>query len=82
MLPGSVEEIDKFLRAQGIKNPELGVGPRAQVCPIAQWVRRWVGLEDVGAAYEYVRVADKGQINFPSAVGDYIVWADRINIRL
>lgn len=77
MLPGSVEEIDKFLRAQGIKNPELGVGPRAQVCPIAQWVRRWVGLEDVGAGYDYVRIADNGTVNIPDVVEQYIFYADR-----
>lgn len=82
MLPGSVEEIDKFLRTQGIKNPGVGLGSRSQVCPVAQWVRRWVGLGDIGAGYDCVRVANEGIVKYTPVLKEYIFYADDIRNRL
>lgn len=55
MLPGSVEEMAVFLRAQKIK----GVPSDSHSCPIAQWVRKWTG--------GHVSVGGSGTVY----VGDY-----------
>lgn len=72
MLPGSVEEIDVFLRAHKIK-PTWKCGQ----CPIDRWLSKWV---DHGYPTTYTTLFEamvyQGRISLPAPVSDYIAWVD------
>jgi hypothetical protein len=68
MLPGSVEEIDAFLRAQKIL-PRWKNG----YCPIERWVGKWTGEEN--PAVGHLTIA--GDIPTPTEVSAYMFWVDR-----
>lgn len=76
MLPGTVEEIEEFLRAQGIKNkPSPMRFSRSRSCPIALWVSKWTDTP-AGAGFSFVNV-DGESFLIPESVRDYIIYADR-----
>ena len=80
MLPGTVEEIDAWMKVHGIKNLPPGNGARSCVCPIAQWIRRWTGTEST-AGYEYAAAVLGQVIALPKPVQQYILWADSLSHR-
>ena len=79
MLPGTVEEIEEFLRAQGIQNKRTY--PRSQTCPIARWINKWAGVAYIGAgwdeAYLGADTSTEVYVNLPEYVGDFIQYADK-----
>ena len=78
MLPGTVEEIEEFLRAQGIKNKKAPDWRefRSRSCPVAQWVNKWTEAS-TGVGFSFATVTGQDPILLPESVRDYIIYADR-----
>ena len=79
MLPGTVEEIEEFLRVHGIKNQPTH--PRSHTCPIAQWINKWAGVAYISTGWDEVYLgADASTdvyVSLPEYVGDFIQYADK-----
>ena len=75
MLPGTVEEIEAFMKTHGIKNRTTPFITRSRSCPVAQWVSRWTDGK-AGAGFSFVNVDGEG-FSIPEPVRDYIIYADR-----
>lgn len=72
MLPGSVEEIEEFLRAQRIPSKWVGLE-----CPIRRWVEKWTDGQ-AGAGWENVHVyTPNSLLPTPEPVQAYILYVDR-----
>lgn len=80
MLPGSVEEIEEFLRVNGIKR----AGRRGDTCPIAVWVKRWTGGSCfAGRSFIYpTGLATTGSFPTPDHVREFISAYDHRLISL
>lgn len=84
MLPGSVEEIEEFLRGQRITGKRLGITE----CPIAVWMNRWTGgipgtdssVRVVGLFYR--NSYDSISFPLPLVVANFILAFDRGVIKL
>ena len=74
MLPGTVEEIDAWMKNYRIKN-NPGVHPRSAHCPIAQWIRRWTNTEVIHVGFSYVQV-DGAEVRVPDHITRYIYAID------
>lgn len=76
MLPGSVEEIEEWMKMHGIKNTYNH--PRTKNCPIAQWVNKWTGGGWIGV-FEYAEPfrGDGDRVRYPRIIIEYVNHADR-----
>ena len=78
MLPGTVEEIEEFMRVHKIK----GQPNSSRLCPVANWMMRWtggavsVGFDTGGPLTALERVA------IPEAVREFIYKFDDKFIKL
>ena len=75
MLPGTVEEIDAFMKTHGIKNRTPITIPRSLDCPLAQWVSRWTEVK-THVGFSWVTMGGES-LPLPESVRDYIIYADR-----
>lgn len=73
MLPGSVEEIEEWMKLHEVK----GVANSHTRCPVAKWTERWtgkqmsIGVEDMRVRYE------EAKLPLPEPVTLYIMAVDR-----
>lgn len=78
MLPGSVEEGIKFLRAQKIQNKRsVSRTGRSSTCPISQWVRKWTDTNNVYTGWSNTYVRNEA-LKLPKHVQELILELDRI----
>ena len=75
MLPGTVEEIEEFMKVHGIKNRTPITIPRSLDCPLAQWVSKWTGIKP-SVGFSWVTLGGES-LPLPESVRDYIIYADR-----
>lgn len=72
MLPGSVDEIEEFLRDQKIKSVWQG-----GICPVNRWVEKWT---DWHAYVGFSTLSTKlsgSTVQLPEPVREYILKVDR-----
>lgn len=73
MLPGSVEEIEEFLKAQRLR----GIDQGAYNCPVAKWVSRWTGERSASGVWQCWPNDDAEEVRLPRPVSDFVLAFDR-----